>query len=230
MSSNTINRPTTSKVRSLLANWYVLLGLLLAGLLVMPIVGVVVSIFMPNEGGLAHLFQTVLPRYITNTLLLTLIVSSGVAALGVGGAWLVTMCEFPGRKLFEWALILPLAVPAYVIAYAYTDFLQHSGPVQSLLRDLMGWGPRDYWFPNIRSLPGAAAMFILVFYPYVYSTARTAFIEQSARALEASRTLGATPWTSFFKVALPLARPSIAAGVAIALMETLADFGGKSVV
>lgn len=200
-------------------------GILVAALLVMPVVGVVASIFLPNEGGLDHLLTTVLPKYIWNTIALSLLVAIGVLAIGVGAAWIVTMCNFPMRRIFEWALILPLAVPAYVIAYAYTDFLQHSGPVQSLLRDLTGWGPRDYWFPNIRSLPGAALMFVLVFYPYVYLLARTGFIEMSARPLEASRTLGANAWSSFFRVALPLARPSIAAGTALALMEMLADFG-----
>jgi iron(III) transport system permease protein len=191
----------------------------------MPILGVVLSIFSPSENGFTYLVETVLPSYVASTLALSFGVALGVFGIGVSTAWLVAMCDFPGRRLFDWALILPLAVPAYVIAYAYTDFLQHSGPVQSILRDLMGWGPRDYWFPNIRSLPGAILMFSLVFYPYVYLLARSAFMEQSTRPLEASRTLGATPWQSFYRVALPLARPSIAAGVALALMETLADYG-----
>jgi iron(III) transport system permease protein len=145
--------------------------------------------------------------------------------IGVGTAWLVTMCRFPGRRVFEWALILPLAVPAYVMAYTYTDFLQFTGPVQSLLREVMGWGPRDYWFPQIRSLGGAIVMLALVLYPYVYLLARAAFLEQSVCALEVSRTLGCGPWASFYRVALPLARPAVAAGVSLALMETIADFG-----
>jgi iron(III) transport system permease protein len=210
---------------SKIPSWYVGVGVLFALLLMMPVVGVVLSIFNPSKAGFEFFTSVVLPRYVLNTLILSLGVGAGVSAVGVGAAWLVTMCDFPGRRVFDWALVLPLAVPAYVIAYVYTDFLQHAGPVQTLLRELMGWGPRDYWFPDIRSLPGAIIIFILVFYPYVYLLARTGFLEQSARPLEASRSLGAGPWESFFRVALPLARPSIAAGVALALMETLADFG-----
>jgi len=151
-----------------------------------------------------------------------------VPVIGAGCAWLVTMCRFPGRRVFEWALILPLAVPAYVMAYAYTDFLQPAGPVQSLLRDLTGLAYRDYWFPEIRSLGGAVAMLVLVLYPYAYMLSRAAFLDQSVCALDVSRTLGCGPWASFFRVALPLARPAIIAGTALALMETLADFGTVS--
>lgn len=208
-----------------LPSWYVVVAVVFAAALMMPVIGVVISVFQPGKTGTDFLMDVVLPRYVLNTLFLSLGVGLGVTMVGVGAAWFVTMCEFPGRKLFDWALVLPLAVPAYVIAYVYTDFLQHAGPVQTLLREITGWGPRDYVFPNIRSLPGAVSIFILVFYPYVYLLARTGFLEQSARPLEAARSLGAGPWESFFRVALPLARPSIAAGVALALMETLADFG-----
>jgi iron(III) transport system permease protein len=152
-------------------------------------------------------------------------VGFGVLVIGVGTAWLVTMCRFPGSRLFEWALLLPLAAPAYVLAYTYTDFLDFSGPVQTALRSLFGWGYGDYWFPNIRSVGGAIAMLTLVLYPYVYLLARVAFLEQSVCTLEASRTLGCGPWRSFATVALPLARPAIMAGLALALMETLNDFG-----
>ena len=190
-----------------------------------PVVTVFASVFQESDGAWRHLAETVLPTYVVNTLLLILIVGTGVFVGGTGAAWLVTMCRFPGRRLLEWLLILPLAFPAYVIAYAYTDFLQHPGPVQTLLRDVTGWGPRDYWFPNIRSLEGAALMFILVLYPYVYLLARSAFLHHSVAAFEVSRTLGRTAWQSFFSVALPMARPAIAIGVALALMETLADFG-----
>lgn len=206
-------------------SWYVIVAVGFAALLMMPVLGVVASLVRPNTTGMEFFTGVVLPRYVLNTVVLSLGVGLGVTLVGVGAAWLVTMCEFPGRRLFDWALVLPLAVPAYVIAYVYTDFLQHAGPVQSLLRAVTGWGARDYWFPNIRSMPGAITIFILVFYPYVYLLARTGFLEQSARPLEASRSLGAGPWESFFRIALPLARPSIAAGVALALMETLADFG-----
>ncbi len=173
-----------------------------------------------------HLVVTVLPEYVLNSLGLMVGVGLGVLALGVSTAWLVTLCQFPGRRLFEWALLLPLAAPSYLLAYTYTDFLEYFGPVQTLLRTVFGWqSANDYWFPNVRSLGGAIILFSLVLYPYVYMLARVAFQEQSLCTLEASRVLGCGPWRSFFTVALPLARPAIAAGTALALMETLNDFG-----
>jgi iron(III) transport system permease protein len=136
------------------------------------------------------------------------------------------MCRFPGSRIFAWALLLPLAAPAYLIAFTYTEFLDYYGPVQSLLRQIFGWSSvGDYWFPNIRSLAGAIVMFSLVLYPYIYLLARVAFLEQSTCVTEASRSLGCNPWQSFFTVALPLARPSIVSGLALVLMETLSDFG-----
>lgn len=203
-------------------------ALAIAGLFVLPILAVVVNVFADSEGTWSHLAATVLPLYVSNTCWLVLGVGLGVPVVGAGTAWLVTMCRFPGRRLFEWALILPLAVPAYVMAYTYTDFLQFAGPVQSLLRGLTGWGYGDYWFPQIRSLGGAIAMLIFVLYPYTYLLCRAAFLEQSVCALEVSRTLGCGVVGSFFRVALPLARPAIAAGTALALMETLADYGTVS--
>ncbi len=173
----------------------------------------------------SHLAQTVLPEYILNSLLLCLGVGTGVALLGVTTAWLTAMHEFPGRRYFEWALVLPLAMPAYVMAYVYTDFLQFVGPVQTTLRETFGWSHGDYWFPDIRSLPGAILMFVCVLYPYVYLLARAAFLERASGMLEAARTLGMGPWQGFVSVSLPLARPAIAAGIALALMETLADYG-----
>jgi len=199
-----------------------------AALFSVPVISVLVNVFVPSGGAWQHLAQTVLPGYIANTLWLVLGVGCGVLAVGLSTAWLVTMCRFPGRQIFEWALILPLAVPAYVMAYTYTDFLQFTGPVQTLLRDLTGWGPGDYWFPGIRSLGGAIVLLTLVLYPYVYLLARASFLEQSVCALEVSRTLGCGPWSSFFRVALPLARPAVVSGVALALMETIADFGTVS--
>lgn len=171
------------------------------------------------------LAQSVLGRYTTTTLALVLLVSAGTFAIGVGAAWLVTMTRFPGVRIFEIALVLPLAFPAYVLAYAYTHVLDHPGIVQSTLRDVTGWGPRDYWFPEIRSLGGAAAMLILVLYPYVYLLARAAFLQQSATTFLAARALGSSAWSAFFRVSLPLARPAIAGGVLLAVMETIADFG-----
>ena len=153
-------------------------------------------------------------------------VGVGVSLIGVGTAWLVTMCRFWGSRWLEWLLLLPLAAPAYLLAYAYTDMLDYFGPVQTTLRNIFGWTSlRDYWFPNVRSLWGAILMLTLVLYPYVYLLARVAFLEQSVCTIEASRSLGCNPWRSFFTIALPLARPSIMAGLALALMETLNDFG-----
>ncbi len=196
-----------------------------AGLLAVPVAVVLGSVVTPAGETWSHLAATVLPEYIGNTLWLMLGVGVGVSVIGVATAWLTTLCRFPGRGFFEWALILPLAVPAYVMAYAYTDFFQFTGPVQTWLRSAFGWGPRDYWFPEVRSIGGAAVIFSFVFYPYVYLLARAAFLEQAAGMIEAGRSLGYGPWRSFFRLALPLARPGVVAGVALALMETLADFG-----
>ncbi|AVF40283.1 iron ABC transporter permease [Pandoraea apista] len=173
---------------------------------------------------LVHMLDTVLPEYALNSLRISLAVSAGVVVMGVASAWLVVHYAFPGRRLLEWALILPLAMPAYVTAYAYTDFLQFAGPVQSALRQWLAVD-RVVWFPEIRSWYGAAWVFAGAFYPYVYLLARTAFLEHSQRFFEAARTLGCTPLQAFMRVALPLARPALVAGVALVLMETLADYG-----
>jgi iron(III) transport system permease protein len=138
------------------------------------------------------------------------------------------MCRFPGKKLFVWMLLLPLAMPAYIIAYTYTGLFDFTGPVQSQIREWTGWGYGDYYFPEIRSLGGAICMLSLVLYPYIYLLARSAFVEQSICVLEVSRTLGCGAWCSFYRVALPLARPAIVAGLSLALMETLADYGTVS--
>ncbi|HQX05547.1 MAG TPA: iron ABC transporter permease [Zoogloea sp.] len=196
---------------------------LLAGL---PIASVGFNLLLGGTSGTwAHLASTVLPEYVLNSLALCAGVGLGVAIIGIATAWLTAMHDFPGRRIFEWALVLPLAVPAYVMAYVYTDFLQFVGPVQTALRDFFEWRRGDYYFPDIRTLPGAMLMFVFVLYPYVYLLARTAFLERAGGVLEASRTLGIGPWRAFFTVSLPLARPAIAAGVALALMETLADYG-----
>ncbi|TVS15907.1 MAG: iron ABC transporter permease [Gammaproteobacteria bacterium] len=204
---------------------WTLLTVAIAALIALPIVVVLLHVFVPAGGVWTHLWSTVLPRYLTNTLGLVVGVGIGVTLIGVGTAWLVVMFRFPGRGLFQWALLLPLAVPTYVIAYAYTDLLQFAGPVQTSLREWFEWGRNDYWFPQIRSLGGAIALMSLVLYPYVYLLSRAAFIEQSVCALEVGRTLGRGPMRLFLGIAVPLARPAIAAGVALALMETLNDFG-----
>jgi iron(III) transport system permease protein len=204
--------------------WSVL-TVIIALLVSIPILTVAVNLFIPAGEVWSHLASTVLPDYVKNSIWLMLGVGFGVFVLGVGTAWLVTMCRFPGSRWLNWLLILPMAVPAYLMAYTYTDFLAFTGPVQHLLRSVTGWEFGDYWFPNIRSLGGAIVMMSFVFFPYVYLLTRAAFLEQSSSVLEASRSLGATPFQSFRKIALPLARPSIAAGMALALMETLNDFG-----
>nr|WP_084165077.1 iron ABC transporter permease [Skermanella stibiiresistens] len=199
--------------------------LAIACLVALPVIVVLSRVLIPTEGVWSHLASTVLPYYLANTAQLVLGVGVGTLVLGVGTAWLVTMCRFPGSRVLEWALLLPMAVPAYVMAYVYTDLLQFVGPVQTTIRELTGWTRHDYWFPNIRSLGGAVTMLTLVLYPYVYLLSRAAFLEQSVCVLEVSRTLGRGPWRSFFGVALPLARPAIVAGLALVLMEVLADFG-----
>ena len=207
-------------------------GVLLIALLIStPLLSVLFSAFThigdeTSSDIWQHLATTVLPGYVMNSVGLMLGVGVGVLMLGVSTAWLVTMCRFPGSRIFEWALLLPLAAPSYLLAYTYTDFLEYFGPVQTGLRNLFGWETANsYWFPDVRSLPGAIVMFSLVLYPYVYMLARVAFQEQSLCTLEASRSLGCNPWRSFWTVALPLARPAIAAGTALALMETLNDYG-----
>ncbi len=203
-----------------IATWIV------AALVCLPVLVVLGSVFADAGDVWAHLADTVLTEYVANSLTLMCGVGAGVLLVGVGTAWLVTMCQFPGVRFFEWALLLPLAAPAYLLAYTYTNWLEYFGPVQTGLRAAFGWeSATDYWFPNVRSVWGAIAMFTLTLYPYVYMLARVAFLEQSVCTLEASRSLGCGPWRSFVKVAIPLARPAIIAGLSLALMETLNDFG-----
>lgn len=201
------------------------LAIFVAFLVTVPIFVVFGHVFVPASEVWRHLASTVLASYIVNTLWLVFGVGIGVFVLGVGTAWLVTMCRFPGRAVLEWGLLLPLAVPAYAIAYSYAGLFDYAGPVQTGLRDWFGWSRGDYWFPNIRSVGGAAVVLAFVLYPYVYMLARAAFLEQSVCVIEIGRTLGRGPWRSFTSIALPLARPAIATGVALALMETLSDFG-----
>lgn len=194
-------------------------------LLSVPVLTVLSSVTSSSEGVWEHLYDTVLGDYVTHSLTLMLGVGLIVLVLGIGPAWLVTMTRFPGSRLFEWALVLPLAMPAYIIAYTYTGLLDVGGPVQGWIRETFSLRFGQYWFPPIRSLGGAITMLALVLYPYVYLLSRTAFIEQSVCVLEVSRTLGATPFQAFRRVALPLARPAIIAGLSLVLMETLADYG-----
>ncbi|MFT4728114.1 MAG: iron(III) transport system permease protein [Granulosicoccus sp.] len=203
-----------------------LMALIVAFIVCLPILSVLYLALNPEENIWPHLWDTVLLQYIANTLGLMFGVATGTLLIGVSTAWLVTRYEFPGRSIFNWALLLPFAVPAYVIAYIYTDLLEFAGPVQGALRAAFGWTlANEYWFPSIRSLPGAITMMVLVLYPYVYLLARAAFLEQSASVVEAARALGGTSSSRFFRISLPMARPAIAVGLAMALMETLNDFG-----
>ncbi|WP_020683287.1 ABC transporter permease [Marinobacterium rhizophilum] len=211
--------------RPRLAGWYTAAwGIAL--MVALPVLAVFYLALFPDENIWVHLASTVLPVYVITTLELIIGVALLSILAGVGSAWLVTMYSFPGKRLFEWALLLPFAVPAYVIAYVYTDLLEFAGPVQGALRALFGWqSARDYWFPEIRSLGGAILMLSLVLYPYIYLLTRAAFLEQSVSLRDASRLLGCTAWQSFYRVSLPIARPAIAVGVSLVAMETINDFG-----
>jgi iron(III) transport system permease protein len=206
------------------------LALVCGALVALPVLGVFGSFWDLGAAAetLEHLAATVIPSALFETAVLAVGVGIGVAALGASTAWMVASCDFPGRKAFEWALLLPLAMPAYIVAYAYTDYLQYAGPLQSALRDAFGWERGDYRFPEIRSLPGAVFVFTVVLYPYVYLLARTAFLARTAAMIDAARSLGLTPWQTWWRVNLPLARPAIAAGVLLALMETIADYGASA--
>jgi iron(III) transport system permease protein len=198
----------------------------IACLVLAPLVVVLSSLFSPADGVWEHLVETVLIELLTNTVWLVLGVGIGTAVLGVSLAWLTAICEFPGRKLFDWALVLPLALPAYVIAFVSIGLLDFTGPVQTHLRAWLG--VEDVWFPKIRSTGGVIVVMTLAFYPYIYLLARNAFVTQGRRGIEAARSLGHSEWSAFFRVALPMARPWIVAGLMLALMETLADFGTVS--
>lgn len=201
-------------------------ALVIAAMVMMPILAVVWFALTPTENIWPHLISTTLPRYLTNTFVLMLSVGMITAVVGTGTAWLVVMYRFPGRAVLQWALLMPLAVPAYVGAYALVDFLEYAGPVQTALRDAFGWtSPRDYWFPAIRTREAAIVVLSAALYPYVYLLARAAFREQSGAAFEVARALGAGAWGRFLRVGLPLARPAIAAAVAIVMMETVNDYG-----
>ncbi|MCB2130612.1 MAG: iron ABC transporter permease [Rhodobacteraceae bacterium] len=205
---------------------WALLALGIAGVIIVPIAAVVWLALHPVDNIWPHLLATTLPRYAGNTAVLTLGTGILAAAMGAGAAWLVSMYRFPGARYWEWLLLLPLAIPAYIGAYALVDFLDYSGPVQAVLRRVMGWSSaRDYWFPQIRSRWAAVIVLSAALYPYVYMLARAAFREQSAGSYEVARALGAGPFALFWRVGLPLARPAIAAGAAIAMMETVNDFG-----
>ena len=200
-------------------------ALAVAAVVALPLVGIATSLFSAQGELWRHLAETQLRDIVGNTIVLLIGVGLGTVVIGTGTAWLVTMYRFPGSRILQWALLLPLVMPTYIIGYAYADLLTFAGPLQSALRTTMGWSRGDYWFPEFGSPQGVALLFTLVLYPYVYLAARAAFLAQSQSLLEASRILGNGPWRTFLRIGLPLARPAIAAGTALALLETLADFG-----
>ncbi|MFM5876320.1 ABC transporter permease [Aeromonas veronii] len=194
-------------------------------LLGLPVIALLFSAFSAEGELFRHLADTVLLDYLGNTLGLVVGVVLLSLLFGVPTAWLVAMCQVPGRRALQWALMLPMAMPSYIVAYVYTDLLDYSGPLQAGLRALFGWNsPADYWFPAIRSLGGAAWVLALVLFPYVYLLTRASFLEQSVSLIHSSRLLGCTPWQSFRRLSLPLARPAIMVAVSLVAMETLADF------
>ena len=187
--------------------------------LLLPVISVGLALFNSAP------WSSISSNYLGNTLLLMAMVGALTALIGVSCAWLVTIYDFPGRRWLSWVLVLPIAIPAYINAYTYADLLEFYGPVQSFIRSSFGYEYQDYWFPSIRNLPGATITLSLVLYPYVYLLSRAAFLNQSQSQWWAARSLGASSSAAFFKIALPSARPAIAGGVALVLMETLADFG-----
>jgi iron(III) transport system permease protein len=213
------------RIRPLLSSWS-LGAVLIAAIVLMPILSVVWIALTPGENIWPHLISTTLPRYLRNTLILMVSVGLLSGLIGTGAAWLITRYRFPWSRWLEWLLLLPLAIPAYVGAYALVDLFEYAGPVQTWLRQMMGWtSSRDYWFPQIRSIGSAVVVLTAALYPYVYLLARAAFREQSGASEEVARSLGAGAWARFARVGLPLARPAIAAGMAIVMMETVNDFG-----
>lgn len=221
--SSALPHPVTPPRRPL-DRWTVVIPLL-ALVLALPVLVIASFLLAPAGDVWLHLKETVLGEYLRHSLWLMLGVGAGVLLIGVPSAWLVTTCDFRGRRWLEWALLLPMAMPAYILAYTWTGLTDFAGPIQTALRDMFGWSYGDYWFPEVRSLPGAVLMLTLVLYPYVYLLARAAFLEQAHRTLEVARSLGLTTRAAFLRVALPLARPAIVTGLTLALMETLADYG-----
>jgi len=205
---------------------YKLLPWGVACILVMPIVALILSAFeMDDSGSFRHLFDTVLFTYSLNTLLLIFGVMGLSFIIALPLAWCVACCEFPSRRILQWALMLPLAIPPYIVAIVYTDLLDYSGPIQQVIRETMGWQHyADYFFPNIRSLPGAIFILSLSLYPYLYLLLRGAFLSQSGDLFQAARSLGISPVRAFFKVSLPLSRSAIAVGLSLIAMESLGDF------
>lgn len=197
-------------------------------LLVLPILAIFFTAVGETDDLFAHLMSTVLPTYTYNTIVLVLGTMALALVFGIPSAWIMAMCRLPSERILQWALVLPLAMPGYIVGYIFTDWFDFAGPIQLLLRDLTGWGPGEYWFPDIRTLTGAMFVLSLVLYPYVYLLARAAFMEQNVSLLQSARLLKCSPWESFRRISMPLARPSIAVGLSLVAMETVGDFGTVS--
>ncbi|MGY5538814.1 ABC transporter permease [Vibrio brasiliensis] len=200
----------------------------LALLLVLPILAIFTTAVGETNELFSHLMSTVMPTYAYNTVVLVLGTILLSLVLGIPSAWIMAMCRLPSERILQWALVLPLAMPGYIVGYIFTDWFDFAGPVQIFLRDLTGWGPGEYWFPDIRTLTGATIVLSLVLYPYVYLLCRAAFMEQNVSLLQSARLLKCSPWESFRRISLPLARPSIAVGLSLVAMETVGDFGTVS--
>lgn len=239
LSENLFSTLFIEKPLAFIAQWFFTLGprinsafkhihwvsFLVACLIALPLLTLFVEAWSGSGASFSHIKETVLTDYIVNTLLLMLLVSSFVICIGVPLAWLIAHCEFFGKSFFNWALVLPLAMPSYIVAFTYTDLLDYAGPIQIALRNFFGWtSVNDYWFFDIRSLFGAAVMLALVLYPYVYLMVRANFMEQGATMTYAARMLGQSPFKCFLRVSLPLARSAIIASSALVMMETMADF------
>jgi iron(III) transport system permease protein len=200
----------------------------LALLLVLPILAIFYTSMGDTDEVFSHLMSTVMPTYIYNTVVLTIGVMLLSLVLGIPSAWFMAMCRLPSEGVLQWALVLPLAMPGYIIGYIFTDWFDFAGPIQILLRNMTGWGPGEYWFPDIRTLAGATIVLALVLYPYVYLLCRAAFMEQNVSLLQSARLLKCSPWESFKRISLPLVRPSMAVGLSLVAMETIGDFGTVS--
>ncbi len=209
----------------ILADPWTLVTIAATAMVALPLLLVVGGVFLDSDGIWSHLVETVLPAYVTNSLILVAGSLALTALWGISSAWLVSTCRFPGSSILQWGLLLPMAMPTYVLAYCWTDSLEFAGPVQSTLRDIFGWQRGEYWFPEVRSIGAACIVMALALYPYVYLAARAAFLEQGRRLLESARSLGRGPWGAFFAVVLPWSRPALVAGSSLVAMEVLADFG-----
>lgn len=197
-------------------------------LLVLPILAIFTTAVGDSDEIFSHLMSTVMPTYVFNTVFLVLGTMVLSLTLGLPSAWIMSMCKIPSEKVLQWALVLPLAMPGYIVGYIFTDWFDFAGPIQVQLRTFMDWGATDYWFPDIRTLPGAIIVLSLVLYPYVYLLCRAAFMEQNKSLLQSARLLKCSAWESFYRVSLPLVRPAIAVSLSLVAMETLGDFGTVS--